>query len=109
MGTDLNWFMEMLFEVDAALLVMTPGYKRKVVNRTKSGVFTEYGYIMQRYADTEQKSRESGLLEHFEVVPVLFSGTRETAVPDEITSLKYLNMVDYRAIRYRGKPECPNS
>ena len=47
-GKDLDKFMKKLYEVDAAIIMMSPGYKNKVINKT-GGVFTEYKYIYQRY------------------------------------------------------------
>lgn len=34
---------------DAILLLLTPEYKRRIVNRSPSGVYREYGIILSRY------------------------------------------------------------
>ena len=111
-GSDINAFMSLLNkEVDAVILLFTPSYKEKVVNRT-GGVYKEFKAIMNRYDQFEEKKRKgvkSGEIEgYFALFPVLFSGTILSAVPAEIQSLKYIDLTRLRAVRnQRGRPIVP--
>lgn len=103
-GTDLNKFMALLESVDAALVIMTPEYKTQIQER-RGGVYQEYSAICARYRRAEAALTETSAhniaeaQETFEILPVLFSGTRQDSVPDEISHLKYLDLVDFRGRR----------
>ena len=98
-GRDLKEFMKKLYEVDASMIIMTPSYKRKVVNRTKGGVYTEYKYIYERYSEMEKKKKDGLQYDDFALIPILFSGTPESSVLDEFANLKYADFRNFKAIR----------
>jgi len=102
-GSDLDKFMELLSkQVDVVVILMTPSYKKKVLER-RGGVYEEYKRIIFRYQQSEKekrKGKKSGEIEgYFFLVPILFAGTHESSVPEEIRNLKYLNLVGLRATR----------
>lgn len=98
-GRDLREFMKKLYEVDATMIIMTPSYKRKILNRIKGGVYTEYKYIYGRYSEIEKKKKEGLQYDDFALIPILFSGTPESSVLDEFSNLKYTDFRNFRALR----------
>jgi len=86
-GSDINKFMHLLDkEVDTVIILLTPSYKQKVINRS-GGVYTEYKTIMNRHEQAEKQKRSgtksSEIEGYFALFPVLFSGTAFSAVPDD--------------------------
>lgn len=101
--------MKKLYEVDAVIIFMTPGYKAKVINRTQGGVYTEHKYIYERYTEVEEKKKASLYYDDFALIPILFSGTHDTSVIDELKHLKYTSAVNFKAIDRHGKLRVPDS
>ena len=102
------------YDVDAVLMVLTPSYKRKVINN-EANVSPEFKAIMARYEDDKQAyltlpKSELSLYEHgrkFGVLPVLFHGSAQDSVPEAIRTegLKYADISEAVAHRDRdGKP-----
>lgn len=98
-GKDLQEFMKKIYEVDAAIVLLTPSYKKKVLNRAKGGVYTEFNYLYERYSDKETRKKEGRPYDDFALIPILFSGTSESSSLDEISHLKYAPFVHFRAFR----------
>ena len=102
-GNDFQEFMNRLnSEVNAVILMLTPSYKRKILER-QGGVYEEYKRIMNRYHQVQEEKRngkKSGEIEgYFTLFPVLFSGTYETSMPPDISSIKTLEMTGLRVTR----------
>lgn len=101
-GADLTAFMELLDDVDAVLLLLSPAYKRKVAER-KGGVFNEYSKIYHRYCE-QQEERKSGkklgeIEGYFELIPVVMAGELATAVPKDLRHIKFLRLSGLRVSR----------
>lgn len=87
--------------VDAVLMVLTPSYKRKVMNN-EGNVPPEFKAVMARYIDDKQAylqlpKSDLSLYENvrkFGVLPILFHGTPEESVPDTIIGQESLKYVD---------------
>jgi hypothetical protein len=100
-GADFAEFMALLDEVDAVIILLTPSYRRKVVER-QGGVYEEYRRIWARFSD--QKVEGNGYIvgnrpASFEIIPVLFSGSMNDATPPELKNLNQLDLTGLRAIR----------
>ena len=93
--------MAMLDRVDIVIILLSPSYKRKVVER-QGGVYEEFRRIWAR--NTNQRiGKESPIQESnkvpFEILPVLFSGSYTNSTPDELLSLKQLDLTGLRVNR----------
>lgn len=98
-GEDFSRFMRMLDEVDAVVILLTPQYKQKVSQRI-GGVYQEFSRIWDRYSDSmPDEERPSSRRSHFEILPVLFSGSRQDATPEGILNLKQLDLTGLRVSR----------
>ena len=97
-GENLHKFMAKTLEVDVALLLLTPSYKRKV-DRHEGGAYREFQTIMERYWTLEEKLKKEGRAEgaqgaeHFAVIPVVLSGSIEDSLPKIIDHLLCANLV----------------
>jgi len=109
-GGDFDEFMKLLDEVDAVIILLTPTYRRKVVER-QGGVYEEYRRIWARFSD--QKIDGSGHIAgnrpaRFEIIPILFSGSMSDATPPELKNLNQLDLTGLRATRKsRGEFDVP--
>lgn len=102
-AANLDDFMNLLKDkVDAVVILMTPSYKRKVIERA-GGVYREYKIIIDRYQDVQSQMRrgkKSGeITGYLEILPILYAGRPEDSVLDEIRQLKYLDFTSFRAFR----------
>lgn len=95
-GENFSDFMGLLDEVDAVLLVLTPAYKSRVAERS-GAVYEEFRRIWTRFSPTQVQ--ESGYPARFEILPVLFSGSRSDSTPDDILQLKQLDLTSLRVAR----------
>lgn len=95
-GEDFSAFMSLLDEVDAVLIVLTPSYKNKIVER-QGGVYEEFRRIWMRYSSVQTHS--SSRPPQFDILPVLLSGNRNESTPDELLQLKQLDLTGLRVIR----------
>jgi hypothetical protein len=105
-GEDFQDFMDRLSsdEVIAVIILLTPSYKQKVLER-RGGVYEEYRRIMHRYSQLQEEKRQgkmNGEIQgYFKLFPILFSGTFDTSIPEELATIKTLNMVGLRVTRNR--------
>lgn len=99
-GEDFSSFTELISSVDAVILLLTPQFCRKVLERA-GGVYDEFSLIWRRYQDQLDMSRERDetLPRKFELIPILFSGNPDNSVPNEIKKLKYLDLTHLRVRR----------
>lgn len=103
-GESITQFTRLLREVDGVLVIMTPAYNEKVVNR-RGGVEKEYSIIVERFFGRKRGATDSGEA-HFTLLPVLFAGTRDSAVPGELLDYKYADLTRFRVTSpARGKPK----
>lgn len=86
-GDDIQEFMQLLKVVDAVVIICTPGYKKRIINRQKSGVYTEFKLILERYNEIREFIKPEELRPFFDVLPVHLSGSRQDAIPDEISTI----------------------
>lgn len=96
-GQDFSKFMQMLDTVDAVIILLTPSYKRKVAER-QGGVYEEYRRIWARYGESNNEAQATSK-SHFEILPILFSGSIKDSTPDEISQLKQLDLTGLRVSR----------
>lgn len=98
-GANISEFMELLNTVDAVIVVMSPEYKRRALYK-QGGVYQEYKLICNRYdklQEQKKQGKKTGDIQgYFDLIPLLFSGTQETSVPDELKNLLYLDFVGFR-------------
>jgi hypothetical protein len=98
-GANLPAFMKHIDSADAVLILLTPAYRARVVDKSNTGVYTEFRYIYDRLLKAEQsKSHGSSFL----LLPVVFAGTFETSCPSEISylvarDLTWLHVIPDRA------------
>lgn len=102
-GSSLTEFMALLEKVHAVIILMTPAYKARLLNRG-GGVYEEYTRIILRYLELKEiQEREDKKIReipgYFELIPVLLSGTHTTSVPEEIVDLKYLDLSHFHVRR----------
>ncbi len=99
-GKSFKDFMAMLDNVDVVIIILTPPYKTKILERA-GGSYEEFQRIWDRYSSQGVGGeRTDGSESHFEIVPVLFAGTRSQSTPDALGTLKQL---DLTALRVRQK------
>lgn len=84
-GEDFTKREMQITECDCVLLFFTPAYREKILSKYDSGVKREYRLIRKRIL-----SGKSG------VVPILLSGNRDTAVPDEFQNIIYWDFSTFR-------------
>lgn len=119
-GDNVKDFMNYLENIDATIIIMTPSYKMKLMNRIECGVYKEFNIIHKRYLDLKAidekknlKKNQSELLSKFDLIPILFSGKKETAVIDELKELIYSDFSKFKAIEGKNgrtqKPIIPQS
>lgn len=112
-GENIIDFIAMLEkDVDAVLLLLTPSYKRKIIERIDGGVYNEYKIIVNRYQALEEQKKngkKTGEISgYFALFPILFSGTNKISIPDDISHLKYIDLTGLRATKNRrGNPFVP--
>lgn len=101
-GENISEYMRLLFDVEIIIVLMTPSFKERVESR-KGAVYEEYKMICHRFDRLREQMKrgpfEEDQSENFELIPILFSGSHEKSVPDEIDSLKYLNLVGFRPVK----------
>jgi energy-coupling factor transporter ATP-binding protein EcfA2 len=94
-GRSIGRFMQTVLSVEAVLMIMTPDYKRRVSNPATS-VAAEYKAIMTRHQAVDRELREGSkpadIAGYFQLIPVLFSGTENESVPDEVHDYKWIDL-----------------
>ncbi|GJQ61033.1 MAG: hypothetical protein SCALA702_00860 [Melioribacteraceae bacterium] len=96
-GDDLTRFINLLEDVNAVLLILTPGYKNKVLNRER-WVYNEYKIIMDRYWSQKEENAVSRSQKiNFDLIPILLGGKKETSVPNEIDGLVFADLLEFLA------------
>jgi energy-coupling factor transporter ATP-binding protein EcfA2 len=104
-GKNFHEFMELVTAVQTVIVILTPEYKKRVYTRN-GGVYEEFTMIWQRYSEesdsVETKKSLDNTIRKFEIIPILFSGTGEDAIPDEIKALNYLDLTHFRVKRQKN-------
>lgn len=103
-GERISVFMDRTRTVDAVILILTPEYKKGILDRS-GGVYTEFRAIWNRYQGEGEPSPEPSATDptngRFEIIPLLFSGSSSDAVPEELQDLLY---EDLTSLRVQRKP-----
>ena len=97
-GERFDDFMSLLRAVDVVLIIFSTEYRKRVETKT-GGVYEEYKQIIDRYEEIRNRNNGSATefrtLEYFKILPVLWNGTRETAIVPKLINLNYLDFRDY--------------
>jgi len=90
---NLQKFMDCTLDVDLAVLLLTPQYKKRVSWR-EGGVYREYKQITDRYwSEREKKSNQNAQSTHsFGLLPVVLSGSISESVPETMSDLYCVNL-----------------
>ncbi len=85
-GTNIVNFMEQINRVDVVIIILTPGYKERVIARSTTGVYEEFCKIMERKEKTEKEKKYD---REFVIIPIIFSGTMSSSYPEELKHIKF--------------------
>lgn len=89
---------------DIAVLLLTPSYASRVRNRTDCGTYREFKILLSRIESYRDQLQAGGSASPFHFIPVLFSGTPEESVPNELKDYRYLDFRGFRGLTtQRGK------
>jgi ABC-type multidrug transport system fused ATPase/permease subunit len=105
-----NWddFMSLVESVDAAILLLSPAYKTKVMTRS-GGVYREFRQILLRHARVREARQRPRMvdpvhgLRSFRLIPILFSGSSSDALPNEISREHYFDFTHFHVAREEGR------
>jgi len=103
-GKDINVFMNLIKEVEAIIILLTPEYKKKADEKINSGVYTEYKIILERLEE-DQKYRQNNLeylnsYSTFCFIPIIFSHNHNKSCPENIKQYKAL---DFTTLQFVNK------
>jgi hypothetical protein len=101
-GSSISQHEELIDESDIIVVLFSPQYKTRIVNRTPGGVYREYGRIIDKYNTYVDRLKHGRKPRPFLFVPLLFAGTKETSIPDEISDPLFEIFTDYRVIKDRS-------
>jgi energy-coupling factor transporter ATP-binding protein EcfA2 len=108
-GDDFVQYMDLIDKADYVLILMTPNYKKKVVEK-QDYVYYEYKKILNRYFSKEQSARNlrddefiGSDVANFGLLPILLSGNKEQSIPDELSTLIYEDFVGLHVSERDGK------
>src|ERR1700732_3888552 len=100
-----NWdeFMEIVNSADAAILLLTPEYKKRVTARA-GGVYEEFRRIFTRFSNLKEARKLSGEdrdppLRSFALIPIIFSGDASSSLPNEIARENYKDFAHFHVDR----------
>lgn len=83
-GADLHAYMRQIDNADAAIILLTPGYKQRVMRKGSTGVYAEFRRIYNRLLAAEE---DKSYGQSFAVLPIVFTNTFEEGCPSEISYL----------------------
>lgn len=83
-GASLPAYMRQIDNADAAIILLTPGYKQRVMRKGATGVYAEFRRIYNRLLATEE---DGSYGQSFTVLPIVFTNTFEEGCPAEIEYL----------------------
>lgn len=83
-GASLQAYMREIDSADAAIVLLTPGYKQRVLRKGSTGVYTEFRRIYNRLLATEEDETYG---QSFTLLPIVFTNTFEEGCPPEIAHL----------------------
>jgi len=83
---------------DIVIILCTPQYKHKVINRAPGGVYREYKMILNKYNTYIGDIKEGKSVKTFALIPILFAGTHTTAILDDVTDNLYEDFTKYSCI-----------
>lgn len=98
-GENFKDFAKLINSVDSVIIIMTKQFKEKIQNR-EGGIYEEFLHVYSRLNEIEDNNYPITVVkEKFSIVPILFSGTKETSIPDEIKDLKYFDISHFHVSR----------
>lgn len=101
-GSNFESFMANIDEVSTIIIIYSPSYKTKVINRI-DGVEFEYNKILARHYDEENRLKEDYNSERkFTIIPMLFSGSHKSSVPEDLDKIKYADLTRFRVSRNKN-------
>lgn len=83
-GANLPAYMRQIDNADAAIVLLTPGYKQRVMRKGATGVYVEFRRIYNRLLATEE---DKSYGQSFTLFPIVFTNTFEEGCPVEINYL----------------------
>jgi len=83
-GANVETFMRRVDTADVVIVLLTPGYKRRVGAKSESGVYTEFRRVYDRIMHAESRGTYD---KDFVVLPVIFTGTFDESCPLELRRL----------------------
>lgn len=99
-GDDIDDYMQSVAQgCDIGIILLGPEYKQRILNK-KGGVYKEFNILYQRHLDFIP-GRTNGRQLH--LVPVLFCGTSDTSVPEEIAGLLYKDLTRLYVAERNGR------
>jgi energy-coupling factor transporter ATP-binding protein EcfA2 len=118
-GKDINAFMNLIREVEAVIVLLTPEYKRKADERIDSGVYTEYKIILERLEkDQNYKQNNSEYLDSYTTfcfIPIIFTRNYTDSCPKNLyeygrkaldfTNLQFINKKLLKSIEAHYKKQ----
>lgn len=102
-GSSLSEFIKQVDQVDAVILLATPGYKKRVKSRGPTGVYSEFRRILNRY----KASIDSGTHgKDFLLLPTIFISDFDEACPEELRDAIFENVSWISVIPDSDPPKC---
>ena len=83
-GSLLPEYMEKINASEAVIILLTPTYKKRIEQKQKTGVYTEFNYIYDKYLEAREKNKYGS---SFILMPILYSGTIEDSCPRELLDI----------------------
>jgi hypothetical protein len=110
-GRSINRFIEQIEKSHSVILILTPKYKEKVLERKPSGVYSEYSKIIEKFNKNNEKIKarirsekkdDPDYVGTFKLIPILFSGDKSKSIPDELLNEIF---IDLKNLRVQERPE----
>jgi len=95
-GQSIANFIRFLENADVVLMIFTPSYKEKVDDRVDGGVYKEFKVIYTRYSRLQEENNQTT---KFEIIPLIFSGSKEKSLVKEFEDLLFLDFTRFRAFK----------
>ncbi len=97
-GKNFISFMDLINNVDAVIVLMTPEYKRKAEDRSETGVAYEFPLILERLEDSIKLDKSRG--DSFCFIPLIFSREFNNCCPKQIKYHKSLDFSDFIVLKH---------
>ncbi len=101
-GHSIPGYEDLISHCDIAIILLTPEYKRRIVQREDCGTYREYMKFVKRLDDHREVLQSGVSIPPFYFLPVIVSGSEETSVPIDIKGYKYIDFTSLR-VHSNGK------